>query len=91
MRVPRHFFLRFFRVLALRALQDAAYTRIRASDLPQVGGQEMQARECAAYFEKLWQEAGNEREHVRSREGHFFNWHSSARCLIPPNHGMRRK
>lgn len=36
--------------------QDAAMTKIRASDLPQVGGKEMQARECAALFEKLWKE-----------------------------------
>ncbi|CAK9059376.1 unnamed protein product [Durusdinium trenchii] len=27
-----------------------------AGDLPQVGGKEMQARECAAYFEQLWKE-----------------------------------
>lgn len=36
--------------------QDAAMTKIRASDLPQVGGKEMQARECAEMFEKLWKE-----------------------------------
>jgi len=36
--------------------QDAAFTKIKASDLPQVGGKEMQSRECASYFEKLWKE-----------------------------------
>ena len=40
----------------VKICQDAAMTKIRASDLPQVGGKEMQARECAALFEKLWKE-----------------------------------
>lgn len=41
--------------------QDAALTKIKASDLPQVGGKEMQARECAALFEKLWKEETQQR------------------------------
>lgn len=36
--------------------QDAALTKIKPGDLPQVGGREMQAKECSDIFEKMWNE-----------------------------------
>jgi len=36
--------------------QDAALTKIKPGDLPQVGGKEMQAHECCSLFERMWKE-----------------------------------
>mmetsp|Transcript_8378 Transcript_8378/g.14889 ORF Transcript_8378/g.14889 Transcript_8378/m.14889 type:complete len:1637 (+) Transcript_8378:146-5056(+) len=36
--------------------QNAALTKIKADDLPQIGSKELQARQSAELFEKLWKE-----------------------------------